>query len=87
MFPSTVRPNPLAACGRTLQEVVGAAPAAAPEAAALLVELAERLLDTYAAALAAAGGRALQAAYAGSRQQLLQALFEEAVRMASTGAP
>lgn len=67
--------------------MIGAAPAAALEAVALLVQLTERLLDNYAAVLAAAGGRALQVAYAGSRQQLLQALFQEAVRMASAGAP
>ena len=75
---------------RTLHELVVQNPGAAPEASALLVDLTERLLDTYAVAVANGGGGgggdgAVEAADAAGRQEMLQALFEEAVRLATAG--
>lgn len=74
---------------RALHELVGQNPSAAPEASALLVDLTERLLDTYAVAVAngggGGGGGAVEAADAAGRQEMLQALFEEAVRLATAG--
>jgi len=56
----------------------------------LLLELAERLLNACAAAVAGAGAAAAagaQAAYEADRGEVLQAVLEQALRFREQGAP
>ena len=64
------------------------APQSLRDACVLLLELAEQLLNSFAAAQTSSGGRAssaLKSEYADARQEVLQPLLEQAIAYCQAG--